>query len=421
MFKNLMFQITGTLVAVAVLAYLVLHTLSSFENELEVKNSYYTTMDLTFDSTAYIFKDEVVLESKNGGYATYEIENGKKISTSQKVASFFNDSSSIDIQNQINILEDEIEYMNSIIREVKFSTPSVTSLDKRINERLPMISSFSISGNIREAIKQTNESARDLQLKYCVLKGTAPYEKLILEKEEEIKNLKKSLSSSSSSVYSPCSGYFYNETDGLENLFNFDAIENLSAASFEKLKEEKAENINTIGKIAKSSKWYIAFELKTEEAVKLSLGEKYSVFFAASGKDIQMKTEKRVDTSDSEKKIIVMSTNSVYDDFNFSRKQSISVTAATYSGIAFPSKAVYTDYDSTGASKAGVYVLDETIVKFKTFDKLMEKNGLILCAVPDSKNISAVSDTELSLYDTVIVEGTNLYNKKVIKNVLKTK
>ena len=80
---------------------------------------------------------------------------------------------------------------------------------------------------------------------------------------------------------------------------------------------------------------------------------------------------------------------------------------------------IHTDYDSTGASKAGVYVLDETVVKFKTFTRIMEKNGYVLCALPDSKNISFISNTEVSLFDAVITQGTNLYHNKVIKNVLK--
>jgi hypothetical protein len=91
----------------------------------------------------------------------------------------------------------------------------------------------------------------------------------------------------------------------------------------------------------------------------------------------------------------------------------------SYSGLAFPSSAIHTDYDSTGASKAGVYVLDETVVKFKTFTRIMEKNGYVLCALPDSKNISFTSNTEVSLFDAVITQGTNLYHNKVIKNVLK--
>ena len=134
-----------------------------------------------------------------------------------------------------------------------------------------------------------------------------------------------------------------------------------------------------------------------------------------------MKVEKRIDSSSDDTKIIVMSSSAIFDNFNFSRKQAISVTAMTCSGLAFPASAVQMDYDSTGASKAGVYVLDETVVQFKTFTKIMEKNGYILCSVPDSTNISAWDSNKVSLFDAVIVEGTNLYHGKVIKNVLKAK
>ncbi len=420
MFKNIMFQITGTLLAIAVLAYLVIHTMTSFENELEVKNSYYTTMDLTYDAEAYIFRDETVLSTKNSGDVIYNIENGKKVSSHQKVASVFSDSQSADAQNKIQALEKEIDYLEKVINNATFSTPTVTSLDKNINERIKSVSAFSNLGDLKNALKVTEESIYDLELKYCILKGTVAHQNLIEQYKNEINSLTQNISSSVSPVYSTKSGYFYNEADGFEDVFTLDAVESLTAESFEELKNCSPSIAPNAGKIAESSKWYIAFELDSQSSLQISVGKKYPVAFSASGISINMKAERKIDGADDSTKIIVLSTNTVNENFNFSRKQIASITVATYSGIAFPAKAVHTDYDSTGASKAGVYVLDETIVKFKTFTKLIEKNGFILCAVPDSTNISAISEEKVSLYDTIIVEGTNLYNNKVIKSVLKT-
>lgn len=259
-----------------------------------------------------------------------------------------------------------------------------------------------------------------MEVKYCILNGTSQYETKISEYEEEIKALGGN-SSPDEIVSSQCSGYFYNLTDGYESCFTHKAIETLSSVSFNDLKNVSADSVSTVGKISKSAKWYIAFELDTDDATTLSPNNKYSVFFPLSEKKLLLRVEKRIDSLDENKKIIVMSSTELYDDFNFSRKQSISVTAASYSGLAFPASAVRTDYDSTGANKAGVYVLDETVVKFKTFDRLLEKNGYILCEVPDSKNISYISSEKVSLYDAVIVKGTNLYHDKVIKNVLTAK
>lgn len=420
MFKNIIFQIGSTLIAVAVLAYLVFHTLSSFENELEVKNAYYTTMELTYDTTAYIFRDEALISSSKSGYALYEFENGEKIKINQKIASVFTDLSSFNTQTKINNLKKEIDYLNKIVSVVKYSTPSIPSLDKGINERIENVAASSNGGDLRNALTASKESIYELELKYCILNGTEEYENKIKSYQEEISRLSSSSSGNASTILAPCSGYFYNESDGYEEIFTFEKIDSLSSDLFEHLKNASPNNQPAVGKIVKNSKWYIAFELNTNDAINLSPNKKYSVSFSSSDKKIDMKLEKRIDSSDETKKILVMSSNSILENFNFSRKQIISITAATYSGLAFPATAVHTDFDSTGANKAGVYVLDETIVKFKTFDRIMEKNGYILCSVPDSTNISTYSNTKLSLFDAVIVKGTNLYHNKVIKNILKS-
>jgi hypothetical protein len=419
MIKNIFFQISSTLIAISVLAYLVLHTLSSFENELEVKNVYYTTMDLTYDSTAYIFRDETILNSTQSGFAIYDTENGKKVKINQKVATIYQDSSVYDSNVKIKALDKKISHLERMLNEVVYSTPSIPSLDKSVNNRVNQVAVYSSEGNLNHAITLTDESIYDLEMKYCILNGTDAHKELLNSYKTERSILMNSSNGASTSVTSPVSGYFYNVTDGYESYFTFDAIENLSSASFEELKNTKPLSVDdSVGKIVENSRWYIAFELKTSDAINLSQNQKYNVYFPSSDKSVQMKVEKRVDSSTDEKKIIVMSSNSIYDNFNFSRKQNISVTSATFSGLAFPVSAVHTDFDSTGASKAGVYVLDETIVKFKTFNKIMEKNGYVLCSVPDSKNISAISKTEVSLFDCIITEGTNLYHNKVIKNVL---
>ncbi len=413
-----MLQIAGALIAVCVLAYLIFHTASSFENELEVKTAYYTTMDLTCYSDAYIFRDEQVIESDFTGNIAYEINDGKKVSINEKVASVFSDSSSANAQRKINSLKKEIQYLESIINETKFSTPTITSLDKNINERISNISYTASHGNLNSSIDISADSIHDLELKYCILRGTVAHESLIKSYNNEIENLSEAVSKSSY-VYSPVSGYYYSETDGFENIYTFEALNNLTYESFSKIKNSEKNISTNAGKIVKSSKWYIALEIETSLAMMLTKDSKYEVFFSLSNVTTEMKMEKRLDTDNENLKVIILSTSTIYDNFNFSRIQDVSITLDTYSGIAFPAEAVRTDYDATGASKAGVYILDETVVKFKTFTKLIEKNGYVLCAVPDSKNISAYNDKIVSLYDSVIVKGTNLYHNKVIKNVLK--
>ena len=51
---------------------------------------------------------------------------------------------------------------------------------------------------------------------------------------------------------------------------------------------------------------------------------------------------------------------------------------------------------------------------FKEIDVLYEDNGVYICALPDENHKAYVSETKLSLYDMVIVSGTDLYVGKVL-------
>ena len=157
MIKNIFFQVTSTLIAIIVLAYLVLHTLSGFENKIEIKNVYYTTMDLSFDSTAYVFRDEEVLSSKKDGSPLYLAENGEKIGINKKVVSVFTDSDAYESSIKIGQLEEKINYLKSVVDKAKYTKPSIPSLDNNIYEQIENISVFSSKFKRKKKVRELSK------------------------------------------------------------------------------------------------------------------------------------------------------------------------------------------------------------------------------------------------------------------------
>jgi hypothetical protein len=122
-----------------------------------------------------------------------------------------------------------------------------------------------------------------------------------------------------------------------------------------------------------------------------------------------MTLSKVITQTDTDEIVLVFSTKTIPADLDFTRRQPISVVKENYSGLRVSASAV-----RVVDGQRGVFVLDGNTVIFKKIEVLHEENGTYICAFPDEKNLSYVSPTEISLYDLIIVSGTDLYEGKVL-------
>ncbi|MBQ3081575.1 MAG: hypothetical protein IJC49_03900 [Clostridia bacterium] len=119
--------------------------------------------------------------------------------------------------------------------------------------------------------------------------------------------------------------------------------------------------------------------------------------------------ERAVGDTKSEEVVLIFSTNTLPTNFNFTRMQEVQVIKNTVQGLKIRTTALR-DEDGTD----GVYVLSSGRVIFKTVNVLCESGGFYVVELPNPKNKSERSSTKLSLHDTVIIGGKNLYVGKVL-------
>ena len=95
------------------------------------------------------------------------------------------------------------------------------------------------------------------------------------------------------------------------------------------------------------------------------------------------------------------------EDFDYTRRQTVEIKTAEYSGYKVPVSAVRLENGIKG-----VYILDSSTVRFREINPLFEKDGWIVCEEKDSSDEN--QKNRLSLYDFVITEGKDLYDGKVL-------
>ena len=91
-------------------------------------------------------------------------------------------------------------------------------------------------------------------------------------------------------------------------------------------------------------------------------------------------------------------------DFIDSRVAQCKLLMEDYTGIRIPTDSIRVADDG----RVGVFILDGIVVKFKEIKQIISEEDYTL--VEDTTDLNGY----ISLYDTVIVEGKDLYDGKII-------
>ena len=404
-------HILTVLCSVSILVYSVFQLSLASDKKIETENTFYSVVEDIINTECYIFRNESLIIQSVDGARCYSAENGDKVFKGQELCVTYQDYSDADVQTRIN----EINTQLSVLEQSNGSYfADLGRINENISDYMMEILCDVAVGDIRSAKRQQSSLLIQMNRRQATVEenGDCFTDKIYALKQEKL-NLEGGLQGAKVYTNSPAAGYFYTEVDGYENVFSATALEDLSLSDFEKLissNPKPAINSNAIGKIAKSSKWYIAFVCPRRDAAGFKKGQNYTINFPYSETQLDMTLERSSGSGDGEKMMLVFSSHTLPRGFNFTRKQEISVVKSTAQGLKVRTTALRNEKGVTG-----VYVLQSNRVVFKSCEVLRESGGFYLVALPDPNRHTVRSGTKLSLHDTVILSGKNLYVGKVLQ------
>lgn len=404
-------------------AYLVLQLTLGIGEVVDVEHTSYTTVQDTLQLEAYIFRDEIPLYSGSSGTNCYLVDNGERVAVGSTVALTYSAATDASVQERITRIDRMIRILEQSNLAAGALTTDISILDRQIEdmtvEMLREISDDALDKALRsEESLWVQLNRRQALLGSSTANGT--YSARINLLLQEKADLERSLTGTSVPVATTAPGYFYNAVDGYEEQFSISALENLTLDGLQTLAHTEPSTAilqNACGKLASSSYWCIAAMTDKRTASAYETGKSYDVLFPYSGgTQLSMKLERKIVQTDREDAVLVFSSRALPEGFDFSRNQTVQLVAGTYSGIRVDVNAL-----RLLDGELGCYVLDGTQVVFKKADVVYRNEEFAICKVPynsikeNRKDKAYVSDTYLSLYDTVILSGKNLYVGKVLQ------
>ena len=404
-------------------AYLVLQLTLGIGEVVDVEHTSYATVQDTLQLDAYVFRDETPLYSGSSGTNCYLVDNGERVAVGSTVALTYSAATDANVQERITRINRMIRILEQSNLTAGALTTDITILDRQIEDMTVELLREISDDTLDKALRGEEALWVQLNRRQALLSTSSAngiYSARINLLLQEKADLERSLSGTPVQVATTASGFFYNAVDGYEEQFTINALENLTLDGLQALAHtDPNQSIlqNACGKLAASSYWCIAVMTDKRTASAYEAGRSYDVLFPYSGgTQLSMNLERKILQTDREDAVLVFSSRVLPEGFDFTRSQTVQLVVGTYSGIRV-------DVDALRLldGELGCYVLDGTQVVFKKADVIYRNEEFAICNVPynsiteNRKDKAYVSDTYLSLYDTVILSGKNLYVGKVLQ------
>jgi hypothetical protein len=417
--KRFFAQFGTAIMAVAIVAYVFLQLMLNVSVNLDRETAAYVKITDRAELSAFLFRDEYLIPQGAEGTDCFLVEDGEKVRYGQDIVVTYSDENDVKLQKRISEIDKRIDILKRSSLTTGASTTDITLIDGKINELILSIAR-QVDENDFDKVLREKEELLILMNRRQALTHSDDYRKELIELENEKRTLSNQLSGANYTVQSPKSGYFYSSVDGYENSFTLDVLEGLTGEGFEKLSEstpDKSLIAQSSGKIVMSSTWYIAVAVNKRTAETFTEGKSYPITFQYSNNTVlNMKLERRITRTDKDSTVLVLSTKVMPEGFDYSRCQTVELPTTVHEGIRINNNAIRMQ-----DGEIGVYVVVGSKVVFKKTTVIYNYGSYAVCAIPKNPaypnrhDVAYSSKTELSLHDSVIISGDDLYDGKRLK------
>ena len=427
-------KIGATAVAVLLLIYVGYQVYLSQYTGLKTEAATYSTVSESIDTTGFIIRDEEVISSSYSGVLNYTVDDGEKVAEGGAIAEIYPTEEDAAVQNRIARIDDELNRLSALETPSDSTASNPKLIGSQISKKITSILGALKSGSMSDVTDERNDLQLLLSQRQVVTgkESSGDYAAHVNELHEERIALTQSASASIGTVSSPAAGYFIRSVDGYENAVSLDDVTSLSVSDVRALEEEEPAGTDTesIGKVAKDFNWYIACILTENDLVRLDRTTKVTVEMPfATVEQIPAEVVKINRDSETGEAAVILKCTYMNSDLALARMETLRINISSYSGVLVPESAVHfadvvahetdedgNEVDVTYENIRGVYVKSGSRLRFVQIFSDATINGYAICKVSLSteEREQLVTGDTIQLYDEVVVEGTDLYDGKML-------
>ena len=329
------------------------------------------------------------------------VDDSARVANHEKIAALYSDKSDRGLLDSLNLLDKQINQLDvqdtSIDKDDKVAVETEIKKDAQKLSQLIYEKDVSSMASIKSEMLSLSKTDASSQKKELTQLSS------LKAQRDKIAN---QISNSYTPVYSPKSGVFVPSTDGFESEITPNIIEALTPSSLKKYLEQTKKITKNVHqyKIDDDFTWYVAVSVSASEASDLKVGSTVNLRFPNLSMDTVECTIEKISEAESGRVVVTCSSMGDVGGLYHVRQTAVQLIKNTYTGFIVDKSAIHID-----DGKTGVFIDSGGIAKFKEANILINEQDVAIIK-QDSTNKDA-----LTLYDSVIVEGKNMYDGKLLK------
>lgn len=398
--KKIWIHVGAVLLILALIIYGIFQMINLFSREVEVSRLRWHTAEEKIESTAFFFRDEIIITASGGSY-DYALDDGARVAIGDKLATVYSSSNDTGFADQLAKLEAQLDSLTEIYESGNLFDYDVSRLDVQINKTIYDILQRADLGSVREAQPFVHELAK-LMNKRSILDGNA---QVTLEQISSLRQHIARLQSGSnilSTIYSPESGFFTSQYDAFEGKLPVSAIADVTVNTLiEYLNMPQSVSIPSdyVGSVINGFEWTCAFLMPVDSSLKA--GNFLRLRFPDYSDDsIRVMITQVSPSQDGQVAVVVSSTDEIGLHIG-GHRQDVEIISSRYSGYYVDKNAIKFENGMTG-----VYVVKGKVLSFQP-----------VTIVYSGKDYALISGTDIGESDDVVIAGRNLYEGRVIKRI----
>ena len=429
--NSLIRRLGTTAIALLLLLYVGYQVYRSHYSGVRTETAAYFTASDSVQVTGFAVRDETVLEGGQSGVVDYVLSSGDKVAKGGTVALLCRDARQASARRELETVESEIQSLKTLEAPGDTYAASPDSLNQQIHRELSGLLGQTVAGDYSRLSRSRENLLYLISERQIVTGGAADFGERLKALEEQKKTLTGQAGTALGRIVSPKSGYFISSTDGLESAVDFSKALSLTGAQIRAAQSAKAAPVSgAAGKISGSYEWYFACVVGADRAVgfrQLASGGTVSIRFPFVSNMTVPASVAAVNQQDPDSEAaVILRCTYVNAQLASIRRQTAQIVVHEYTGVRLSRKALHfetvskTQKDEKGKKTtvkkevSGVYVLHGNQIDFRQVVPVYSTDNYVVCD-PNPDAESLMTDGTVKLHDEVVVEGTDLYDGKVVQ------
>lgn len=426
-------RLMSTLIAILLFVYVGYQAYNAHYKKLQTETADYFTASDSVQADGIAVRDETVLPAQSGGVVEYIISNGGRVDKGGTVAKLYASEQQAAAQRKLQEIDTEIKKLENLGNPGGTYSVTPDAINRQIADKLTEFLGASVTpGDSGYSLLKENFIYL-LNEKQIVTGKAENFSGRVQQLKEQRSALAKEAGTATGSVVSPESGCFINRTDGLESLLDYGKVLSLTADQIQAaLRVQPSSGTGAVGKICGEFEWYYVFSAAPESAglfrqKSASGSSSVSIAFPFVSNETVPAQVVAVNQKDQNSPAaVVLKCGSMNSELATIRRETAQVIVQSYTGIRVSQRAVHFETvtkkkkDANGKETEvkrevkGVYIVHGNELEFCQIFPEYSTAGYVICD-PHPSEDDLMTGSTVSLHDEVIVEGTDLYNGKVIQ------